>query len=132
MKTSDGYRSKLEANIANQLTEFDAAWAYEQDTIPYSIPKSNHMYHPDFAIDTASGTLYIECKGRHRWGGLDKKTRDKMSLVKEQHPDLDIRFIFDRAGNKIGNSPKSKTWEKWCDENGFKYAIKNIPEEWLD
>ena len=126
------FRSRLEERTADQLIELDLAWAYEGETIPYSIPESNHMYHPDFVIDTSKGNLYIECKGKHRWGGLDKKTRDKMIYVRDQNSDLDIRFVFDKAGNRIGKSKKSKTWEKWCEENDFLYAIANIPLDWLE
>ena len=126
------FRSRLEEQIADQLIELDQAWAYEGETFPYIIPKSLHTYCPDFVIDTSKGNLYIECKGKHRWGGLDKKTRDKMIYVRDQNEGLDIRFIFDKKNNRIGKSGRSKTWEKWCEENNFLYAINHIPREWLD
>ena len=50
------------------------------------IPKPR-TYTPDFYIPETN--IYIEAKGH-----LDKGDRVKMLLVKEQYPDLDIRFVF--------------------------------------
>ena len=56
---------------------------------------------------------------------------NKHLLIKEQHPQLDIRFVFVRADNKL--SPKSKTtYGGWCEKNGFIYSEKFIPKEWFN
>ena len=57
--------------------------------------------------------------------------RRKMRLVKEQNPELDIRFVFTRSSSKINKGSKT-TYADWCSRYGFKYADKLIPEEWLN
>ena len=53
-----------------------------------------------------------------------------MKLIREQYPDLDIRFIFSNAKARI--SKKSKpTYGMWCERYGYKYASKHVPKEWL-
>ena len=80
-----------------------------------------HKYLPDFRI----GKMYIECKGR--FTAADRK---KMRLVKEHNPKKDIRLLF-MSNNKL--NPRSKTrYSDWAEKNGFKWAIKRIPEEWLE
>ena len=53
-----------------------------------------------------------------------------MRLVKEQHPKVDIRFVFSNSKNKISKISKT-TYAMWCKKYGFKYADKHIPKEWL-
>lgn len=57
-----------------------------------------------------------------------------MIAVKDQHPNLDIRFIFYSDG-KIGPTRKDGTFQKqsdWSVKNNFKFAIKEVPESWYD
>ena len=53
-----------------------------------------------------------------------------MSLIKKQYPELDIRFVFMNANNKIYKGSKT-TYAMWANKHGFEWAEKNIPEEWL-
>lgn len=53
-----------------------------------------------------------------------------MRLVKDQHPDLDIRFIFSNANARIAKKSPT-TYSKWATDQGFKWAHKDLPEEWL-
>ena len=54
-----------------------------------------------------------------------------MIRVKEQHPELDIRFVFSNSKTKI--SKKSKTsYGMWCEKHGFPYANKLIPKDWIN
>jgi hypothetical protein len=69
--------------------------------------------------------LYIEAKGH-----LDKGDRVKMLLIKQQYPDLDIRFVFLNANNKIYRGSKT-TYAAWATKHNFVWAEKTIPEEWL-
>jgi len=55
--------------------------------------------------------------------------RVKHLLIREQHPELDIRFVFSNSGNKLGKK-SSTTYAQWCDKYGFKYADGFIPVEW--
>jgi hypothetical protein len=79
-------------------------------------------YTPDFVLPNG---IIIETKGRFLTAD-----RQKHQLIQEQHPELDIRFVFTSSKAKI--SPTSKTTvAEWCDKNGFKYADRFIPDEWL-
>lgn len=53
-----------------------------------------------------------------------------MILVKTQYPALDIRFIFSNANAKIAKGSKT-TYAMWAAKNGFPYAHKVAPIEWL-
>jgi hypothetical protein len=51
-------------------------------------------------------------------------------LIREQHPELDIRFVFSNQNAKLyKNSPTS--YAQWCEKHGFLYAHKAIPDSWL-
>ena len=109
------YRSKLEERVAEQLTRAKVGFEYEapDKRIEYHIPKSVHYYTPDFIIEKADNSrIYIEVKGI--W---DYDDRYKHYLIRKQHPGLDIRFVFQRAGNKIRKGSKS-TYGDICNGNG--------------
>ena len=114
------YRSQFEANFARNLRERKIASLYEQDKIQY-IPKPR-TYTPDFYIK--EGDFYVETKGR-----FFATDRTKHLLIKEQHPDIDIRFVFLNAKNKLDKRSRT-TYAQWCEKNGFLYAEKRMPEEW--
>jgi|TARA_A100001391_G_scaffold53871_1_gene32837 hypothetical protein len=115
-----GFRSNFELNLARNLADRGVEYEYENTKLTY-IPKPR-TYTPDFYIP-ATG-VYIEAKGH-----LDKGDRMKMLLVKEQHPDLDIRFVFLRAANKIYKGSKT-TYADWATKHKFEWAEGSIPEEW--
>ncbi len=115
------YRSMFEINIAKALAEKGVTFEYESKKLTY-IPKPRN-YTPDFYIPHKD--LYIEAKGH-----LDKGDRVKMLLIKQQYPDLDIRFVFLNANNKIYRGSKT-TYAIWATKHGFQWAEKAIPEEWL-
>ena len=53
-----------------------------------------------------------------------------MLAIKQQRPDLDIRFVFQR--NNSLTSKSKNTYGDWCDKHGFQWCVyPNIPEEWL-
>lgn len=89
-----------------------------------------HSYTPDFVLPNG---IIIEAKGI--WDGKD---RTKHLAVREQWPDLDIRFVFMRNQPLVTSRRKSprkrpaKTYADWCEEHGFLYAIGQVPEEWIN
>lgn len=95
---------------------------YESEVFDYIIKRT---YTPDFPVERKDGTkFYIEAKGWFR--DADRK---KMAAMKEQHPDLDIKFIFMNDG-KAG---KKQRYSDWCKKHGFDFCIwPNIPEEWFE
>ena len=117
-----GFKSGLEENISNQIESRGISVQYESEKIPYIVPASQHTYNPDFRLPNG---IIVETKGR--FVAADRK---KHQLVKEQHPELDIRFVFSNSKNKISKNSKT-TYAIWCEKNGYKYADKEIPEEWF-
>jgi predicted nuclease of restriction endonuclease-like RecB superfamily len=129
------YRSGLEERTAKNLDDLSVPYQFETLKLPYIIPASNHKYTPDFLITTKSGkTLIIETKGI--WAFDDRK---KHLLIREQHPDLDIRFVFSRSKSKISKK-STTTYADICNGLGrgkfkgitWKYADSKIPQEWID
>ena len=115
-----GFRSNFELNLARSLADRGIPYEYESTKLTY-IPKPR-TYTPDFFIPSTN--IYIEAKGH-----LDKGDRVKMLLVKEQYPELDIRFVFLNSRNKIYKGSKT-TYADWATKNKFDWAEGSIPEEW--
>lgn len=116
-----GYRSGLEDRISKQLKSLSVPVKYEEMKIKYAINEVR-TYTPDFELPNG---IIIESKGR-----FVVADRKKHLLIKEQHPELDIRFVFSNSKAKINKGSKT-TYGMWCDKHGFLYADKLIPEEWI-
>ena len=122
MRTGD-YRSKFEKTTAETLEGLGISYLYEKEKIKYVKPVTNHTYTPDFRIESCD--WYIECKGL-----FTAEDRKKHLYIKEQGGP-EIRFLFYNAHAKLRKgSPTS--YANWCDKNGFEWAHKIIPEEWLN
>jgi hypothetical protein len=118
-----GFRSGLEERVAEQLDQLGVEYTYEKVKLKYIKPASQHVYTPDFVL--ANGII-VETKGRFL-----APDRQKHILVKRHNPDLDIRFVFSNSNARISKTSKT-TYAMWCRKNGFLYADKTIPEEWLN
>lgn len=122
-----GFRSGLENTIANQLMDLGINYTYECTKLGFVQPAKKRTYTPDFKLTKKDGQImFIETKGR-----FTREDRQKMELLKDQYPDMDIRLLFNNSRNKIYKGAKS-TYADWCNKVGFKYADKTIPQEWLD
>lgn len=91
---------------------------YETLQVPYTL---DGVYNPDFIFPSG---LIVEAKGL-----LDRDSKRKMLAVKRQHPELDIRFLFMDANKKIPGS--KQTHGEWATRNGFPWAEREVPQEWL-
>ena len=118
----NGFKSGLEDSVSQQIESKGIKVEYETEKVSYIIPASSHNYNPDFKLPNG---IRVETKGR-----FVLADRKKHILVKEQNPQLDIRFVFTNSKNKINKKSKT-TYADWCDKNGFKYADKVIPDEWF-
>lgn len=116
-----GFRSGLEKDIAAQLRANGIDPKYETLKLPYRVEK-NCTYTPDFPI---TDKIIIETKGRFL-----TSDRMKMLLIKKQHPEYEFRFVFCNSNAHISKVSKT-TYAKWCEQNGFKYADKVIPQSWI-
>jgi sugar lactone lactonase YvrE len=117
-----GFRSGLEVKVAEQLKGSGVAVEYETTKIKYVVPESVHTYTPDFVLPNG---IIVETKGR-----FVVADRKKHLLIQKQHPDKDIRFVFTNSNNKISKSSKT-SYADWCRKNGFIFADKKVPDEWL-
>ena len=115
-----GFRSGLEQDNARRLKELGDNFTYEEERIKY-IPKPK-TYIPDFRL---SNGIYIETKGRFL-----PSDRTKHLLIKEQHPDMEVRFVFSNSRSKLSKKSKT-TYGDWCEKHGFKYADMKIPAKWV-
>lgn len=116
-----GYRSGLEQDTAKFLKERGVKFTYEQFKIKWVDPKTK-TYTPDFVLENG---IIIETKGR-----FISPDRAKHLAVRDQYPDLDIRFVFTNSKTKLYKGSKT-TYGMWCDRYGFKYADRVIPNAWL-
>lgn len=136
IKTLQKRRSRgFEIKVILFLEEECYNWLYEPDKFHYVKLKCKEcktivkegFYTPDFKIESRNNTdIYIETKGK--FTAADRK---KHLAIKESHPDLDIRFMFEKPNNKIRKGAK-QTCGEWATKNGFKWCGPVFPKEWLD
>lgn len=118
-----GFRSGLEETLAAEIERVTGAPAdYESTTISYLKPERRSKYTPDFKLP--SGVI-VESKGR-----FTVQDRQKHLLIKAQHPDKDIRFVFSNPNTKIAKGSDT-SYADWCDKHGFLYSKKSIPLDWF-
>ena len=116
------YRSKFEKDIATALKKKKVKFKYESTKIKYTKPVTSHVYNPDFTLPNG---IIIETKGR-----FTASDRKKHLLVREQHPEFDIRLVFQNANVRLSKASNT-TYGDWADKNGFIWANKEIPAAWL-
>ena len=117
----NGYRSGLEDDIAKDLKDRGVEFEYEKLKVQWQLLE-NKTYTPDFKLPNG---IIIESKGR-----FVQADRKKHLIIQDQHPFLDIRFVFSNSKAKLYKGAKS-TYGDWCNRHGFLYADKRIPDEWL-
>jgi hypothetical protein len=115
------YRSGLEDKAAAYLKDKQKEVRYETHKIEWEDLRYR-TYTPDFVLDNG---IIVETKGI--FGNDDRR---KHQEIQKQHPSLDIRFVFSNARAKLYKGSKT-TYAMWCEKNGFLWADKEIPEEWL-
>jgi len=139
-----GFRSGGEMHMTTALKEAGVTFLYEERSliIPYIIPESNHKYLPDFFLKKLDGTImYIDYKGK--W---ELDDRNKHYLIQEQHPNLDIRIIFERdpAKQYIGAPRRSSSYADICTKGcgrgkwrefslpfSFVKRVRGLPPRWI-
>jgi len=122
----EGYRSGLEVGVAEELRRLGIPFTYETERFSYSIPSRTAKYTPDFILPKAGGVWFLETKGR--WVTAD---RQKHVLIKKQLPNIDLRFLFQNANAKLYKGSKT-SYADFCIKNGFTWAHKVIPDEWIE
>jgi len=115
-------KSGLEASLALQIHATGAPVRYEEQKLKYVVPERTATYNPDFELPNG---IIVEGKGE-----FTSKDRQKHLFVRDAHPHLDIRFVFNNPNARLYKGSPS-TYATWCEEHGFKYAAKLIPPSWF-
>jgi Phage endonuclease I len=114
------FKSGFERSLAANLSSRGIKFRYESQQVPYVLERT---YNPDFEM--VDHGFFIEAKGL-----LDRDSKAKMAAVKQQHPEIDIRFVFMQAAKRI---PRTRqTHAQWAEKHGFKWAEGTAPEEWFN
>ena len=119
-------KQTFEEKVMSNLTAKGVEFTFEPHSLPYSVTRD---YIPDLLI----GEMYVEIKGYFR-----QDAQRKMRAVKKQHPEKDIRFLFQRANATVQGAKKRKdgskmTCKEWAERYGFQYAEgEEIPEKWIN
>ena len=116
-----GYRSGLELKISDYLKQLKCKYKYEALKIEWE-DLTYRTYTPDFVL---SNGIIIETKGM--FTAADRK---KHLAIKKQHPQLDIRFVFENSNRRLRKGAKTRYYQ-WCNRHDFDYYDRIIPEEWL-
>ena len=116
-----GYRSGLEHKVSQYLDNLYIKYKYEAIKIEWE-DLAYRTYTPDFVL---SNNIIIETKGM-----FTAADRRKHLCIKKQHPELDIRFVFENSKRKLRKGAKS-TYGQWCTKYDFLYFDRVIPEDWL-
>ena len=122
-RLAHGFRSGLEERVSEQLAFLNILDCYEIKKIPFVQPAKNRNYTPDFWLPNG---IVVETKGV-----FTVQDRQKHLLIKDQYPDLDLRFVFSNSKNKLRKGSKT-TYADWCNKYGFIFADQLIPEEWIN
>ena len=125
-KRKKDFRSGLEARIAEQLHDGGVPFTFERTAIPYMKNGKVSRYTPDFHVNKA---FHLEAKGYFVGGAADRR---KLILVKQQHPELDLRLVFQREGRLVSKDSRM-TYADWADALGFPWAGGGtIPSRWIE
>jgi hypothetical protein len=116
-----GFKSGLEERNAQLLNRLGIPFEYETKRIKYAVNR-NATYRPDFILENG---IIVETKGR-----FQVQDRMKHLMIREQHPDIDLRFVFSNFNNKISKGSNT-SYKDWCIRYDFQYAQGDIPTEWL-
>ena len=119
------YRSGSEKKTGDLLDSIKIPFSFEPHFIEYTWLEYK-KYLPDFLLPNG---IYLEVKGR-----FTLEDRKKHLFVREHHPELDIRFIFDYPNGKLNKGAKS-SYADWCIKNNFLFCKNSdhaVIEEWAN
>ena len=91
---------------------------FEPHRISYQVEKK---YKPDFILPNG---IIIEAKG---WFKTEDQRKHK--LIKAQHPEIDIRFVFQRLKSKVQGG--RFTCQEWSEKYDFQFAESIVPNSWI-
>ncbi len=116
------FRSGFEQRVASSLSRGGVPFAYEAERISFIEPAKKRKYTPDFFLDNG---VILEVKGR-----LTTADRKKHEWIREQYPEIDLRFVFQRPHSKIYKGSKT-SYADWADKHDILWCKgPTIPKAW--
>ena len=129
-------KSSYERKVAEALIKGGHSFEYEKESFKWleRVPRAycpecahkgalvERSYTPDFFL--ANGVI-VETKGK-----FTAKDRKIAAAMKEQWGNKEVRMLFS-TDNWITKQHKSR-YSDWCTSKGIKWAIGEVPQEWLD
>lgn len=118
------YRSGYESAVARDSKMAEMEYEPKQHQLKYTIEKK---YLPDFVVECFDGSIFlVECKGYFR-----PSETAKYKAIKQQHPDLDLRFMLQNPNKPVRKGSKL-TMSMWCEKYNYPWVGgTRIPLEWL-
>ncbi len=113
-----GYGKKFESSVLLALEQSGASYTFEGMKLTYI---TKNIYKPDVVLPNG---IVIEIKTY-----LPYDEQRKLRAVKESHPELDLRLLFEKPDKKLPNS--KLTHGEWATKYGFKWATEHIPSSWI-
>lgn len=116
------FRSKFEERVYEDAVRKGKQLEYEPKELrlKYTLV---YNYYTDFVLPNG---IMVECKGY-----LRPSDRTKMVQVKKENPSFDIRFVFQKANQRLTKSKNSRTYSQWAEQHGFPWSEGKIPLEWF-
>lgn len=105
-----GRRSKFEMEVEAALN------AALGRVVEYEAMKLEYVRRVKYIPDFKDGQVIYEAKGR-----FDPADRAKLRAVKDQHPGVDIRLVFQRD-NKLSKK-STTTYMEWAQKHGFRASV---------
>ena len=118
-----GFRSGLEDLNAEVLIRAGVEVEYEQYKLKYTQPAKLRTYTPDFILPNG---IVIETKGH-----FTTADRQKHLMIRQSWPNLDLRFVFSNANQRISKQSKTRYCD-WADHKKFRWANSTIPKTWIN
>lgn len=118
------FKQKFRSGYEQRVSGHNPLAAHEpsEPRIHYVLTK---RYIPDFVLPNG---VIVEAKGF-----FSSEDRTKMLLVKKQNPCIEIKFLFQRANNRLTKSPNSLMYWQWAEKHGFDWDEgEHIPESWYE
>lgn len=108
--------------VCEAFDKLGVKYEYETLRVTY-FPKKARFYKPDLILPNG---IILELKGE-----FQTSDRTKHLAVREDNPDLDIRFVFSNPNNRLNKQSKT-TYAMWCETHAFKFcAASSFTRSWL-
>jgi len=122
-KRTNGHRSGFEQSTTDlmKLHKIKADYEPKDKKLTYIKPSTTHKYQTDYVLHN---NIYLECKGL--FTAIDRK---KILYIKEQHPTIDLRLVFQSPFQKLSKKSKT-TYAMWATKNGIKWGVQSDILAW--